>query len=95
MAKEPLTTFQLMGSMLDASDLHEVRKVLERGLHYETHGYTPDPEQARKEKEALERKKWREQTRKRFEERMIRTWCQEAYDALHAADDSRAALKGE
>ena len=72
MAKAPLTEYQLLAPILEAADLPAVRAVIDRAKHYEVHGYTPDPEQARREKEALELKKWREQTRKRFEERMIR-----------------------
>lgn len=49
-----------------------MRAVVEKAVHYEQHGFTPDPDKAKREREALELKKWREATRKRFEQRMVR-----------------------
>ena len=72
MAKQALTEYQMMGEMLAATDLPGVRQIIERCVHYAAHGYTPDPEKAKREGEALELKKWREATRKRYEERMVR-----------------------
>jgi len=72
MAKGPLITFQLLSDVLEAPDLPAVEAVLQTAVGYAMHGYTPDPDKAQKEKAALELKKWRESTRKRFEERMER-----------------------
>ncbi len=72
MAKEPLTRFQLLSDILEAADNAAVRGILARAVEFDTHGFTPDPEKARREREALELKKWREATRRRFEERMQR-----------------------
>ena len=41
----------------------------------------PDPERIKAEREALELKKWREQTRKRYEERMVRKAKREGREA--------------
>ena len=71
-AKQALTQFQLMAEILEATDLPSVRKLVKQCIDYEAHGYTPDPDKARREREALELKKWREETRKRYEERMTR-----------------------
>lgn len=72
MAKEALVGVQLLAELLDASDVPAVRKILEEAARREREGYVPDPERLKAEREALELKKWREQTRKRFEERMVR-----------------------
>ena len=71
-AKQALMQFQLMAEMLEAKDVATARALVKQCVRYETDGYTPDPEKARREREALELKKWREATRKRFEERMVR-----------------------
>jgi len=72
LAKAPLSAFQLMAEMLDARDVPSVRAIVHKAVEYETNGYTPDPEKAKREREALELKKWREATRKRYEERLTR-----------------------
>ena len=70
--KVPLTNYQLMSEMLAAADVSVVQSLAKQCEHYTTHGYTPDPDKAKKEKAALELKKYRESTRRRFEERLLR-----------------------
>jgi tRNA-dihydrouridine synthase 1 len=72
MLKNALTEYQLMGDMLEAKDADAVKRLIDQCAEFKKHGYKPDPDKARKEKEALELKKHREQTRKRYEERMVR-----------------------
>ena len=72
MAKEPLTRFQLFSDVLEAKDEATVHAAVQQALDYEVNGFTPDPDKAKKERAAWELKKWREATRKRFEERMVR-----------------------
>ena len=72
MAKEPLTRFQLFSDVLEAKDAATVHAAVQQALDYEVNGFTPDPDKAKKERAAWELKKWREATRKRFEERMVR-----------------------
>jgi len=72
MAKEPLTHFQLFSDVLEAKDAATVHAAVQQALDYEVNGFTPDPDKAKKERAAWELKKWREATRKRFEERMVR-----------------------
>lgn len=72
MAKESLVRVQLLSELLEAADLPAVRKIVEEAARRERDGYVPDPERLKAEREALELKKWREQTRKRYEERMVR-----------------------
>jgi tRNA-dihydrouridine synthase 1 len=72
MAKEPLTHFQLFSDVLEAKDAATVHAAVRQALDYEVNGFTPDPDKAKKERAAWELKKWREATRKRFEERMVR-----------------------
>lgn len=79
--KVELTEYQLMGDMLEAKDADVVKRLIEQCVEYKRHGYKPDPDKARREKEALELKKHREQTRKRYEERMVRKAKREGRDA--------------
>ena len=72
MAKEPLTRFQLFSDVLEAKDAATLHAAVQQALDYEVNGFTPDPDKAKKERAAWELKKWREATRKRFEERMVR-----------------------
>ncbi|MDC0525795.1 tRNA-dihydrouridine synthase family protein [bacterium] len=64
-AKRALTEYQLMAEMLEAKDVPTVRSLVEKCVWYEVHGYKPDPDKAKREREAIELKKWRESTRKR------------------------------
>ena len=82
-AKQPLTKYQLMAEMLEAKDLARVRELVNTCIGYEANGYTPDPEKAKREREALELKKWRESTRKRYEERMCRKALREGLSRDH------------
>ena len=72
MAKDALASTQLLAAVLEATDVKAVGGLLAEAQRRQTEGWTPDPEALRREAEALELKRWREQTRKRFEERMIR-----------------------
>ena len=83
MAKESLTRYQLLSDVLEAQTEAAVRAVVERAIVYERDGFTPDPEKAKRERQALELKKWREATRKRFEERMVRKAVRAGLPADH------------
>ena len=83
MAKESLTQYQLLSDVLEAETAAAVRAVVERAIVYERDGFTPDPEKAKRERQALELKKWREATRKRFEERMVRKALRTGLPADH------------
>lgn len=95
MAKQALNDFQLMADMLEASDLPAVRTIVEKCVEYQTNGYTPDPEKAAREREALELKKWREATRKRFEERMVRKAKREGLPRDHYLSQGAEVPTGE
>ena len=83
MAKEVLTRVQLLAELLETSDVKAVRALVEEAARRERDGWKPDPERMQKEREALELKKWREQTRKRFEERMVRKAVREGREPDH------------
>ena len=72
MAKESLVKVQLLAEVLEAADGKSLTALVQEAIQREQTGFRPDPERVKAEREALELKKWREQTRKRFEERMIR-----------------------
>ena len=72
MAKDSLANMQLLAELLDAKDPKAVQAIVKECARREREGYKPDPERIKAERQALELKRWREQTRKRYEERMVR-----------------------
>jgi tRNA-dihydrouridine synthase 1 len=74
MCKDLLVQYQLLETCLQATSVADVRHVLDKIVHYQSHptSFVYDKEKAAAEKEALERKKRQEGKRKEFEARMRR-----------------------
>lgn len=61
-----------------------MRAVIERCAAYEKYGnFVYDDEKEQRQRDALELKKWRDATRKRFEERMVRKAVRAGLDKEH------------
>lgn len=80
--KTELTSYQLMEECLSCKTLNAVEALVERirGYKEDPSSFQFDVEKAKKEKEALERKKQEEGKRKNFEARMIRKAKREGKD---------------
>ena len=73
-AKDELTTYQLMGECLSCKSVNDVENILLKIQHYRKNpgSFQFDIDKAKRDREALERKKLEEGKRKAFEARMIR-----------------------
>jgi tRNA-dihydrouridine synthase len=73
MCKDILMKYQMMDDCVNASSVDAVRLIIQNIVHFERTGtFVQDPNKAKLEKEALERRKREEGKRKDFEARMIR-----------------------
>jgi hypothetical protein len=65
--------YQLMPEVLECNSLASLRSIVARAAGWEKDGgFVFDKLKEKKQKEALELKKWQEETRKRFEGRLVR-----------------------
>lgn len=71
--RDALTSFQLMGDLLKAQDLSQLRSIVLQCVAFQRDGnFVFDPDKERREAEALALKKRQESLRKAYEERMVR-----------------------
>ena len=81
MCKDILTKYQMLEDCVQATSVEEVMKIMDNISEFERTGsFKFDPLKAKREKEALERRKREEGKRKEFEARMIRKAKREGKD---------------
>jgi tRNA-dihydrouridine synthase 1 len=89
--KDELTDYQLMADCTSCSSLEQVESIVKQCISYkEKNNFVYDPLKEQKMREAIERRKWEEGKRKRFEERMIRKAKREGKDQFFFLNEGSA-----